>query len=475
MLSLRPYQARGLDEIRVALRSDPSVLYVLPTGGGKTVMFATMAKGAAAKRSDVLILVHRKEIFRQTLGSLSRLGLTCGQIAPKKPVTMDQIQVGMVQTVNIRKKAMRRPDLIIIDEAHHVLEDNSYGSILKYWGEVKRVGFTATPERLDGRGLGENFDRMIVGPSIKELVRDGYLARPKLYRPPNDLIGAYHLTKGDFDLDEQEAAMDTRTRRGRQIVGDVIDHYRQHLDHKPVVCFCVSIKHSQIMALEFEAAGYRARAVWGNMDARERDAAILGLADGSVDVVTSCDVISEGVDVPVMAGAILLRRTMSLALYLQQAGRALRLSEGKTEAIILDHAGNYQLHGHVLEDREWSLSAASRRERGEKPPVTITCPACYGVWPGRPRTCPACGYDFGAAPEGGEVGPEVRVIEGQLVKAGVDDADDLAALYSKAMKEGPEARARLMARKGMELLRSRSAVADDSPSAWAWRSRGGKA
>ena len=110
-----------------------------------------------------------------------------------------------------------------------------------------------------------------------------------------------------------------------------------------------------------------------------------------------------------------------------------------------------------------------------RPPVgSMHCPACYGVWPGRPRTCPACGYDFGATPEGGEVGPEVRVIEGQLVKAGVDDADDLAALYGKAMKEGPEARARLMAKKGMELLRSRSAMPDESPSAWAWRARGGK-
>jgi superfamily II DNA or RNA helicase len=467
-LILRPYQADGLRKIRVALDSgERSVLYVLPTGGGKTVMFATMARSLASRKERVLILVHRREIMEQTLASLFRLGVTSGQIAAGHPVTQDSIQVGMVQTVVRRLGSMRRPDLIVLDEAHHVLADNSYGTIIQYWREVPRVGFTATPERLDGRGLGESFGAMIEGPSIRTLVESGYLAPPVLYRPPNELLTPYHVRRGDFDEGEQERAMS-----GRKIIGDVIDHYRAHLDGLPVVCFCVSIAHSRLMARQFAEAGYEARVVWGNMPKSEREAAIKGLADGSVQVVTSCDVISEGVDVPVMAGAILLRRTLSLGLYLQQAGRALRLSEGKRQAVILDHAGNYQLHGHVLQDRVWSLEAKARRERGEEPPTTTTCPACYGVWPGRPRTCPACGFDFSEMIDGAARAKDVRVIAGELVAAGLpgDDADSLAGMYADAMKADPAERARMLAKRGVKMLRE-AAGYSERPTDEAWRYR----
>jgi len=426
-----------------------------------------MSRSMASRRERVLILVHRREIMEQTLSSLYGLGVTSGQIAAGHPVTQDSVQVGMVQTVARRLSTMRRPDLIVTDETHHVLPDNTYGGILRYWRDVPVVGFTATPERLDGRGLGESFSEMIEGPSIKTLVAAGYLAPPVLYRPPNELLAQYHIRRGDFDEGEQERAMS-----GRKIVGDVIDHYREHLDGLPVVCFCVSIAHSRLMAAQFKAAGYESRVVWGNMPKPEREAAIKGLADGSVQVVTSCDVISEGVDVPVMAGAILLRRTLSLGLYLQQAGRALRLSPGKNRAIILDHAGNYQLHGHVLADRTWSLDARSRRERGEEPPATTTCPACYGVWPGRPRTCPACGFDFADMLEMAARSRDIKVIAGELVEAGLpgEEADDMAGLYADAMKMTPHDRAVMMAKRGVGMLNGAVRYSErPTDEAWKWR------
>lgn len=471
MINLRPYQAEGLDQIRAAFKAgERSVLYVLPTGGGKTVMFASMARGAASLKNRVLVLVHRREIHEQTLSALFRLGVTAGQIVASQRITQDSVQVGMVQTVIRRLEQMRRPDLIIIDEAHHTTADNSYGQILRFWRDVPRAGFSATPERLDGRGLGEGFKSMILGPSIRELVASGYLAPPVLYRPPNELLVNYHVKRGDFDTGEQERHMSRR-----RIVGDVIDHYKQHLDGLPVVVFSVSVMHSRLMAAEFKAAGYEARVVWGNMDKREREAAIYGLADGSVQVVCSCDVISEGVDVPVMAGAILLRRTQSLGLYLQQAGRALRLSEGKSRALILDHAGNYQIHGHVIADRYWSLDARARRERGEEPPTTTTCPACYGVWPGRPRYCPACGFDFVEMREMTAERRKIDVIAGELVKAGLqgEEADDMAAMYAEAMKKPAAERARMLAKRGVEELAKRAWV-DLSPTGEAWKWRQGR-
>jgi superfamily II DNA or RNA helicase len=316
---------------------------------------------------------------------------------------------------------------ILVHNCHHAISP-SWFKILNYWSDVPRIGFTATPERLDGRGLGEIFSTMILGPTTAQLVRDKWLAEPILYRPPHEITAKYHIKRGDFDQGEQEQKMSSRA-----IVGDVIEHYRQHLSGLPAVCFCVSIKHSYLMAEQFKAAGFTSAVVEGGMKKSDRDAALKGLADGSVQVVCSCDVISEGVDVPVMAGAILLRRTASLALYLQQAGRALRMSPGKTDAVILDHAGNYHLHGHVLDDRNWTLNARSRKDRDERPPAITTCPVCYGVWPGHPTTCPSCGFEF-EQPRDREQKP-LHVLAGELVRAGApeDEAARAAEVYQRAM------------------------------------------
>ena len=360
---------------------------------------------------------------------------------------------------------------ILVHNCHHSISP-TWHKIFDFWSDVPRLGFTATPERLDGRGLGEMFNVMVQGPTIADLVADNYLARPVLFRPPHEIDAKYHVKRGDFSQDEQEKTMSRRA-----IVGDVIDHYRKHLDHLPVVCFCVSVRHSHLMAEQFIQAGYKAAVVEGGLPKTERKAALQGLADGSLDVVCSCDVISEGVDVPVMAGAILLRRTASLALYLQQAGRALRLSPGKDDAIILDHAGNYHLHGHVLEEREWSLEAKSRKDRGEKPPSITTCPICYGVWPGGVQVCPACGFEFKERePDAGRARP-LRVIEGELIEAGVgaSEARDLAALYVRAMGADAKTRQKMLLGAAMRATDKRAVKSlaravgyKDGWSEWAW-------
>lgn len=461
MIHQRPYQLDILDRVRDALRSGRRrVMVVAPTGSGKTAMFAEIARSAAARRNRVLIIVHRREIMEQTLAALFRLGVVAGQIASGRVATTDAIQVAMVGTLVNRLDMLRRPNLIIVDEGHHAVSP-TWRHVIDYWSEAPVLLWSATPERLDGRGLCEVADAIIEGPTIASLVRDGWLAPPVLYRPPHEVDAKYHVKRGDFDTGEQVRVMSER-----RIVGDVIEHYRRHLGGLPVVVFCISIEHSRLMARRFEEAGYCSRVVWGDMPKPDREAAIQGLATGQVQVVCSCDVISEGVDVPVMAGAILLRRTQSLALYLQQAGRALRPvwpvgfdpnaataeeriaameQAGKPAAIILDHAGNYALHGHVLADRAWSLDAKSRRERAERAPTTTTCPECFGVWPGTPRTCPECGHSFEVvAPRADHA--KIKVIEGELVAAGVEsgEASGLAALVEKASRMKPADRQKMM-------------------------------
>jgi len=391
---------------------------------------------------------------------MHRLGINAGQIVAGRPMTSDLIQVASVQTLVRRLELVKRPDLLITDECHHTTAQNSWGKIHKYWSSVPNIGFTATPQRLDGLGLRECYDDMILGPSIRQLVAEGWLSFPVLYRPENEISANYHIKRGDFDAVEQQKVMTTR-----KIVGDVIEHYRKHMDGQPVIVSCVSIEHARIMAERFTAAGYRSRVVWGDMNQADRDSAIQGLGDGSVQVVTFCDLIGEGVDIPVVAGVIMLRRTMSLSLYLQIVGRALRpvwpagfdsgsasaaerlaamAESGKPRAIILDHAGNYHLHGHVLADRLWSLDSARRKLKGETPPETTACPRCYGIWPGKPRECPACGWQFKEAPAR-EYKP-IDVIAGELVEAGIDEceADNVAQFVAAAMRADPKVRQKML-------------------------------
>jgi len=440
-LTLRPYQLALLDQVRAAMRGGAHApLVVAPTGSGKTVMFAEIARSAAAKGNRVLILVHRREILEQTLSKLHALGITSGQIASGRPMTMDTVQSAMIQTLVRRLAYVRRPDIIIADECHHVLPDNSHGRALAYWREVPRIGWTATPERLDGRGLGATFDRLILGPSTAELVAQGFLSPPVVYRPPNEVSTRYHVKRGDFDTAEQQRTMSART-----IVGDVIAHYRRHFDGAPAICFCVSVEHTKLMAVQFSAAGYRAEPVYGDMPDAERDRALRGLASGDVQVITSCDLISEGFDTPAVAGCILLRRTMSLGLYLQQVGRALRPFPGKTRAIVLDHVGNYYLHGHVLADREWSLDSG-RRDPKQRPPTTSTCPKCYAILPGTPLKCPYCGYAL-AEREERKVKP-MKVLEGELIEAGVPESEAAQVAAFAAATQGMEPKQRASAMLG---------------------------
>jgi len=469
MIVLRNYQRAILNDPAIVdilywlegKRPEPTKkrpVVVSPTGSGKTAMFCAIAEYCKARRLRVLILVHRQEILEQTLRAMQKIGVTCGQIRAGKPMTSDLIQVCMVGTLVRRLDRVARPDIIITDECHHT-PSPTYRRIREYWSSVPAPGFTATPSRLDGEGLGKDYDSIILGPSVSELVRDGWLAVPVLYRPPEEVTAQFHVTRGDFDSKEQQTVMS-----GRKIVGDVIAHYRKHLDGQPVIVSCVSVEHAKMMAGVFSGAGYTARAVWGDMKTEDRESALGGLGDGSVQVVTFADLIGEGVDIPAVSGVIMLRRTLSLSLYLQIVGRALRpiyaedmpletaeqrraaqLAGPKPRAIILDHAGNYQLHGHVLADREWTLDAKKRAGKNQPAPTTTSCPRCYGIWPGKPRECPACGWSFVKA-EAAKKAADIKVIEGELVEAGIAEADaeSTAQFISAALKANPKNRQKIL-------------------------------
>jgi len=227
---------------------------------------------------------------------------------------------------------------------------------------------------------------LIVGPSVAELIRDGYLVNARTFAPVTgpDLRGV-RTRGGDYDPVALAQAMDRPA-----LVGDAVEHYSKLAPGLPAIAFCVSVQHAQDVAAAFQAAGWRAVAVHGAMHAAERDAALCGLAMGAVQVLCAADLLSEGVDIPVVGAVLLLRPTQSLALHLQQVGRGLRPAPGKQTLVVMDHSGNSLRHGLIDAPRRWSLAGRPKRERNAAPAVR-RCTHCGLVQSGR-RSCPHCGY-----------------------------------------------------------------------------------
>jgi DNA repair protein RadD len=385
-MQLRGYQDRAIDALRSAFQSGARApLLCLPTGGGKTVIMATIAAQAAARGRHVLILVHRRELIHQTASKLAWAGLEHGVIAAGHPVTDARVQVASVQTLMRRLSRITwTPSLVIIDEAHHAAA-GSWRQILEHWPNAYRLGVTATPCRLDGRGLSEAFDQLVTGPSVADLVFWGFLSPARIYAPPvvADLSGIRRRA-GDYANDQAAAAMDRPT-----VTGDAIAHYQRLAEGQQAIAFCCNVAHAVSVCDAFKTAGIGAALLLGNTP--DRDQVVAQYAAGAVRVLVTVDVVSEGFDVPAASCAILLRPTQSLGLYLQQVGRVLRPAPGKDAAVILDHVGNVTRHGFPDDAREWSLAEGIvRGGRGTAAPSVRTCPECFAAFKPAP-ICPVCG------------------------------------------------------------------------------------
>jgi superfamily II DNA or RNA helicase len=455
VLSLRPYQESSVLDIRNAFLKHKRVLYALPTGGGKTRVFSYIATSAEKKGRSVTVLVHREELVTQASLSLAENEVYHRIIAPGKvqrDTSRDQyeqygksylnpmtdIVVASVQTLVRRFDKLPPPDLLIFDEAHHCVTGSTWGKIMEQYPEARSLGVTATPIRLDGRGLDNCFDHLVKGVSMQELITMGYLCQPTIFsHEPPDMSGV-HTKFGDYQKGEAEEVMSRRA-----VVGDAVEHYGDICRNVPAIAFCVSVRHSELMAERFCQAGFRAIALDGKTDKNIRKGALAALGRGDIDVITTCDLISEGVDVPLAGAAILLRPTQSLSLYLQQAGRVLRpypvqspvmrrphmqkLIDGSGQhfAYILDHAGNRFRHGNPQVDRNWSLTTDKKKGKGRQ--TDMVCPRCGDLHPASMDACPVCGYSYVKDKQeslGLGFGRQVEEVDGRLVE--ISDTPDWA-------------------------------------------------
>lgn len=418
-ITLRDYQIEAVNNIRAAFQQGyKAPILCLPTGSGKTVIFCDIAEKTASRGKRVYIIVHRKELLDQTSRHLNQLGIDHGIIAPNYPVTGEKVQVASVYTMSRRLGKLPHPDFLIIDEAHHTIA-KTWKNIVDYYSDSYIAGFTATPQRLDGKGLGiiagGYFDKLISGPSVSDLIQQEYLSDYIAYRPPTDInMAGIKMIAGDYDKKELSARLNKP-----KITGCAVQHYIDICNGLPAIAFCTTIKHAENVAEEFNKAGISSLSIDGKLTDDQRRYRINALAKGQIKVLTSCELISEGTDIPVVSVAILLRPTKSLSIYLQQCGRVLRPYPGKKHAIILDHVGNSLEHGLVDSEREWSLESRKKQKKQPDDPLNVrTCKNCFAMFPPYLDRCPQCGSEYKT------VERKIQQVAGTLIQVNKTDIDN---------------------------------------------------
>lgn len=406
-LSPRDYQLAGIEAARRIIASGcAALLLVMATGGGKTVVAALVAHGAAGKGKRCIFIAPRREIVAQAFWKLVEAGIPETELGvimadgviphatTRQPYSARRphapVQVASVQTLANRKLPLA--DVVFVDEAHHATSP-TWAQIIDHYRAAGAVviGLTATPCRADGRGLGSLFKSLHVIASFRDLAEHPggpFLVAPRTFTTPRraDLSKVKVTSTGDYHQQQLAAAMDRA-----DLVGDVVEHYQRLGGGRRGVVFAASVEHSQHLAKAFRDAGVAAEHLDGETESDARDAILARLKRGETTLVTNYGVLTEGWDEPGVSYVAIARPTKSLSLFLQMAGRGLRPAPGKADALLVDHAGVVHEHGLPQDDREWSLEGNVRR----KSKVAVrTCEKCYAALPGGTRVCTECGYTF---------------------------------------------------------------------------------
>jgi superfamily II DNA or RNA helicase len=292
----------------------------------------------------------------------------------------------------IRQDAVAAADLIIIDEAHHVAA-RTWRLILEQYPNARLIGLTATPCRADGRGLGNFFDQIIIGPQIPELIEREYLVPTIYYAPANPDLKGVETRQGDYVVSQLSDRMNRD-----DLVGDIISNWHKLAQRRKTLVFCVGVPHSVHVRDEFAKSGVRAEHVDGGTPKTDRDAILARLASGETEVVVNCMVLTEGFDLPAIGCIVLARPTKQLGLFRQMAGRGLRPAPSKPNLILIDHSGAVYRHGLLEDPVDWTLDVTRRAENPthanrdrQTTSRLIECSQCGALRKGG-EPCPACGF-----------------------------------------------------------------------------------
>jgi superfamily II DNA or RNA helicase len=351
------------------------------------VIACEIIRRAVAKNKTVLFVAHRKEIIEQTSRKLDEFGIAHGVImANHARVNDEPVQVASIQTLTRRNKP--KADLLIIDEAHLSCSDSYKKLTLHDYHNAFVIGLTATPTRLDGKGLGEIYQDIIQVVPMSQLIAEGHLVKPRVFAPFTPDMKGIKKSKGDYDASETAKLMDRK-----EITADIVKHWQQSaLDRKTIV-FASSVEHSKNIVSEFIENGISAKHLDANTPATERDQTLQAWKDGEFTVLSNMGLFVEGLDVPAAACCVLARPTKSVTIYLQAVGRVMRPHESKTDCVILDCAALTYEHGFVDDVREWTLDGKIKKPKDDVPAVHI-CESCFAAYSKalHPHECPECGF-----------------------------------------------------------------------------------
>lgn len=386
MTELRKYQRTAVDSALELLRAARSTVLVAPTGSGKTVMGSHIATQFGGR---VLWVAHRVELLRQARDHLAALGCDVGILCGAEKENVDAPI--LVVSVETARHAEGGASLVVVDESHRI-DAKSYQAIIDAQ-QAPVLGLTATPWRLDGRGLHRSFDEMIVAAQPSELIRDGHIAKPTTYAPTQEqamrLVKGVKSQAGDYAQGELGAAMSDA-----KILGDVVEERERLAGDRKTIVFAVTVEHSRKLVARFRKAGRTSEVLHGGMSKTERDVVVSRFRSGETQIVVNVDVLTEGFDLPDVQCVSIARPTRSLTRHLQYIGRALR-KHGDETPIVIDHVGNSWRHGLAEWDREWSLADRPKGKQGrDSAKLVRRCQECGAIAEVGATRCDACGATF---------------------------------------------------------------------------------
>jgi len=417
---LRPYQFDLVSDIYKSWDGGAqNVMATLPTGGGKTVVFSHIINQL---QQPSCAIAHRKELVAQIALALAVNGVHHRVIGPRSLVqfvvstqmnelgktfynTNASCAVAGVDTLIKRGRElgnwMQQVRLWVIDEGHHIStsaknKPNKWMTATRMFPNAKGLGVTATPCRADGKGLGRFtdgvMDTLVEGPNMRELIKMGWLSDYRIFAPPSDIdLDAVGVSAdGDFNKVKLKRAV-----RASQVVGDVVEHYSKIARGKLGITFASDVETAGDIAQAYRQAGIPAEVVSAKTPDKVRTEVVRRFRRREILQLVNVDLFGEGFDLPAIEVCSMARPTQSYGLYCQQFGRALRIMEGKSRAIIIDHVGNVVRHGLPDKARIWSLDARAKRPGSVHPDDDIPlryCPECTQPYERILVKCPYCGH-----------------------------------------------------------------------------------
>ena len=422
--------------------TDDKIIHCAPTGSGKTIIQAKICKRELERGDSTAILTPRDIIFNQTANVVTDLcGLENVSILrakrpgegwnPGRPVHIvmwPTLIARSARTRGTKNEDFWFPNVqrVLIDECHLSMAPKIL-EILKYYAPKARIdGYTATPARQTGKGLGRFFTAIKHVTTVRQLVKDGYLCPVEYWGGATPDMAGIKIVRGDFETKKLSKA-------SQLLVGDVVDNWLRLASDRHSIVFAVDIAHCEMLAHRFKAVGIRAAALHVRMDTEERDRVVENFKSGNIQVLCNVSIASYGFDAPSVNCIVIARKTCSIVLHLQMIGRGMRpgIDENGDRitdpdnpnfkiCMVLDHAGNVPALGQADDLFRWRLDDGQKacenwtrnEQSGEADEATVhECEECHYLF-SQSRVCPKCGRKVPFSKQ------DVEVVEADLVRIG---------------------------------------------------------